>query len=206
MKPSRAAKPTNERTARALPKTISREDAGKLLAVPNVNTPTGLRNRALLELMYRCGLRISEATGLHLRDVKWADNRLHLRPEFTKGGKEAYVPVPRATMKGLERWKAVRREYAAGSQFLLTTLKGGQVNRQQAYQIVQTLARRGGLGKVNPHMLRHTFATEALADGVSIAEVQTLLRHSDVSTTMIYTHVVQPDLERKMADRGGEEW
>lgn len=193
----------SRKRSRALPKTLSKDEVRRLLEVPNLDTPTGLRNRALVELMLRCGLRVSEATGLKVRDVKWEESKLHLRSR--KGGAETYVPVPAATLRGLERWKAVRRQYAAGEPQLITTLKGRPVNRQQAYKIVAVLGRRAGLEHLHPHMLRHTFATEALARGANPVEVQHLLGHADIQTTMIYTHVVQTDLEEKMRS-WGDEW
>src|SRR3954471_24201426 len=103
---------------------LTKDEAKRLLAVPNLNAPTGLRNRAVLELMYRCGLRVSEVCGLHIRDVKWDQYRIHLRADVTKGRKEATVPVPELTMRGLERWKAIRKKYAAADPHLLLTLKG----------------------------------------------------------------------------------
>lgn len=192
---------------RKLPKTITREDAAALLAVPNLDIATGLRNRACLELMYRCGLRVSEACGITVRDVKWSDGQILLKEEISKNRTAAYVPVPATTMAGLQRWKAVRRQYARPDvPNLLITKTGHPVLRGQAYKMVNRYAERAGIGHCTPHMLRHTFATELLRDGADIRAVQEILRHKDVQTTMIYTHVSQNDLKDLVHDRGGDDW
>src|SRR5689334_19336695 len=110
---------------RQLPKTLTADEIQALMARPNVNAPTGLRNRAILALLHRCGLRASEACGLHLRDVDWREASIRIRPEVAKGGREAVVYLEPATLALLERWKTVRRQYAAGRPHLFTTLKGG---------------------------------------------------------------------------------
>src|SRR4051794_18776510 len=97
---------------RELPKTLTRDEVDALLARPNLNAPTGLRNRAMLELMVHAGLRVSEVRGVPLRDWRPRDHVLHIRPEVGKGGREAYLPLDERVEDLLERWKHVRRGYA----------------------------------------------------------------------------------------------
>lgn len=188
--------------ARKLPKTLSADEAAALLARPNVNCPTGLRNRAMLQVMYRAGLRVSECCGIHLRDLDWKTGELRLRPEVAKGGREAVVPLGRATIEWLDRWKPVRRKYAAGAPWMFVTLRGGQVDRHYAWEMVSRYARKAGIEwPVHPHILRHTYATELLREGADIREVQELLRHADVRTTMLYTHVAPERLAERIRRR-----
>ena len=186
-----------------LPKTLADVDVAALMAVPNMGAPTGLRNRCILELMHKCGLRVGETCKLHLRDVRWGEGRIHLRAEITKNNQEAFAYLDEPTAALLERWKDRRREYAARRPHLFTTLKGGPVDRRYVWSMMQRYARRAGLEPpIFPHMLRHTFATDLLRSGeFSIREVQQLLRHADVRTTQIYTHVHEEELHRKLRAR-----
>lgn len=188
--------------ARRLPKTLSEDEVRRLMAVPNLSAPTGLRNRAMLMLMHRCGLRVSETCGLHLRDVRWDEGMIHLRPEITKGHREAFAYMDEPAQQMLERWVIVRRQYAARKPHLFTTLKGGPVSRHYCFQMVRRYGRRAEIERpISPHTLRHTYATELLKEGFNIIEVQNLLRHSDVRTTTIYLHVMDAELQRKIRAR-----
>lgn len=181
---------------------LSTEEVEALLKMPNQSAPTGLRNLCMLTLMLRCGLRVSEACQLHLRDVRWRDGQIHLRPEIAKGGREAVVYLDPHTEELLRRWKETRRHYAAGKPHLFTTLKGGPVSRQYCWQMVGRYGRRAGLERrVHPHMLRHTFACQLLAEGFNIREVQQLLRHADLRTTAQYLHVIDVELAAKIRSR-----
>lgn len=187
---------------RKLPKTLSRDEVEALMARPNVDCPTGLRNRAMLALMHRSGLRVSELCGLELRDVKWQERQLHLRPEITKGRVEAVAYLDASSLELLERWKAIRRHYAARRPHLFTTLRGGPVDRRYVWEMVARYARKAGIERpVWPHVLRHTYASELLAEGFTVREVQHLLRHADIRTTSIYLHLMDADLARKIASR-----
>jgi site-specific recombinase XerD len=189
--PSQAKKPR----AKELPKVLSKDEAAALLAMPNLNVPTGLRDRCMLQLMYRNGFRVTETCLFGVRDVNWSEQVIHLRPEITKGGKEAYAPFDDATGALLERWKFARREYAAGKPTFFTTLQGGPVDRRAVYKMVVRRARKAGIDRhIHPHMLRHTFATELLAEGVELRVVQELMRHSDIRTTTLYTHIASSQL------------
>lgn len=184
---------------RRLAKTITKDEAQRLLARPNLDAPTGLRDRCMMELMYRAGLRVGEVCGLQLRDVDWDEGIIRFSG---KGDKErtAYLDAP--TLEILKRWKGVRRKYAARQPHLFTTLRGGPVNRKDVWEMVVRRAERAGIERhVTPHMLRHTFATELLGEGFNIREVQELVGHADVRTTQIYTHVMDAELKRKIRSR-----
>lgn len=173
------------------------------MARPNVRTPTGLRNRAILAMLHRAGLRASEACGLHLRDVNVREATVRIRAEVGKGGHEAVLPFDPETVTWLERWIAVRRQYAARRPHLFTTLKGGPLARQYVWEMVSRYARRAGIERpVWPHLLRHTFATELLGEGFNLEEVRRLMRHRDISTTGIYLHVRDAELAEKVRARG----
>lgn len=190
---------------RTLPKTLTSAEISALMARPNVDCPTGLRNRAMLEVMHRCGLRVSEACGVHLRDVDWNAGEVRIRPEVAKGGREAVVYLDARTLELLTRWKAVRRRHAHGNPCLFTTLRGGQVNRHYVWEMTARYARRAGIDRpVWPHMLRHSYATELLREGFNLIEVQTLMRHADIRTTVVYTHLVDAELAARVRGRVSE--
>lgn len=187
---------------RKLPKTLTADEVDALMARPNITCPTGLRNRAILELLHRAGLRASEACGIHLRDLDWKTGDLRIRGEVAKGGREAVLPLDDRTLEWLIRWKAERRRYAAGKPWMFTTLKGGQLDRRYIWEMVSRYGRRAGIeDPVWPHRLRHTYATTLLADGFTITDVQLLMRHADLRTTAIYLHVRNEDLRAKVRAR-----
>lgn len=188
--------------SRKLPKTLTSEEISGLMGRPNLDCPTGLRNRCILELMHRSGLRVSEGCGVHLRDVDWKAGELRIRPEVGKGGREAVLVLEPSTLTLLERWKAVRRRYANRAPFLFVTLRGGQVNRHYVWEMTSRYARKAGIERpVWPHMLRHSYATELLHEGFNLREVQTLMRHADIRTTVLYTHLVDVELAAKVRAR-----
>lgn len=189
-------------TRRELPQTLTDDELDALYRRCNVNCPTGLRDRCILALMARAGLRASEVCGLHLRDVDWKQHTVRIRAEVAKGGKEAVQPLDQPTIELLERWKAIRRPYAAGRPHLFCTLKGEPVDRRRVWEMTARRARRAGIDHpVWPHMLRHTFATSLLRDGFNIEEVRLLMRHSDIRTTTIYLHISNVELHDKLRRR-----
>lgn len=192
---------------RNLPQTLTADELDRLLAMPNLDVPTGLRDRCMMELMVRCGLRVSEVCGLHLRDIDWRAAEIRLRPEITKGAKEAVAYLDDPTLALLERWKPVRRQYAPGRPHLFVCIRGPQrgepVDRRRVWEMMQRRAAKAGIDKhVWNHMMRHTFATNSLGDGFTIREVQRLMRHSDLRTTAIYLEVREPELKEKVRRRG----
>ena len=178
------------RKSQRLPKVLSRGDVDRLLRAPRGTDPGALRDRALLELMYACGLRASEATDLEVGDVDLEVGVLRARG---KGSKERLVPV------GREAVSAVRVYLDRGRQVLTATTddrhlfvnrRGNGLTRQGLYKIVQRHARAVGLeDRMSPHTLRHTFATHLLAGGCDLRAVQEMLGHADIATTQIYTHL-----------------
>lgn len=185
-----------------LPKILTADQLDALLARPNIGCPTGLRNRAILELLAGAGLRASEVCGVYVRDIDWRRSELHIRPEVGKGGREARLPLDERTLSWLERWKPERRHHAAGSPWLFVTLRGTQLDRRYIWEMVSRYARKAGIeDPVWPHRLRHTFGTELLRDGFDLREVQSLMRHADIRTTVIYTHVAPERLAAKVRAR-----
>jgi integrase/recombinase XerD len=175
---------------RRLPRALSRDEVNRLLEQPRGADPLSVRDRALLELMYACGLRASEAIGLELGDVDLDEGLLRARG---KGSKERLVPIGRQALAALTRYcrdarPALLSERSQARLFL--NRRGAGLTRQGLYKIVQGHARRAGLAdKMSPHTLRHTFATHLLAGGCDLRSLQEMLGHADLSTTQIYTHL-----------------
>ncbi|HEY8278528.1 MAG TPA: tyrosine recombinase [Bdellovibrionota bacterium] len=185
---------------RRLPKTISRPDLGGILATPDTSTDEGLRDRALLELLYACGLRVSEAANLKRSQLRLPERQLRV---FGKGSKERLVPMGESAAAWLDRYLAEaypRLNPGFACEILFVTQgKGGSearpLNRQEIWALVRHYARSAGLdANVSPHMFRHSFATHLLEGGMNLRSVQQLLGHSDISTTEVYTHVEQARL------------
>lgn len=191
--------------SRDLPKFFQPDEVARLMAIPNIRRPTGLRNRAMMELMHRCGTRVGETCGIHVRDVKWSDGRINLRAAITKGNREAWIYVDSSVMAWLEQWKARRRQYAVRDHpELFITLKGAPVSPNYCWQMMQRYGRRAGIeGPCHPHMLRHTFATELINDGFNLKQVQHAMRHSNIQTTSVYLHIADPVFEAKIKSRKG---
>ncbi|MCP2298772.1 integrase/recombinase XerD [Nocardia amikacinitolerans] len=170
------------------------EAAGGAIAAENSvdGGPRGLRDRALLELLYSTGARISEMVGLDVDDLDTEDRAVVLRG---KGGKQRMVPIGRPALSAVEAYLvrgrptlAAAGKNAAGALFL--NARGGRLSRQSAWQVLQTAAERAGIGAaVSPHTLRHSFATHLLDGGADVRVVQELLGHASVTTTQIYTLV-----------------
>lgn len=182
-----------------LPVVLDKEEAELILSQPNTGCPTGLRNRAILEVMYTAGLRVSEVINLRPGDIRWESGILEIRDG--KGGKDRNVPVDSETLGWLRAWQGQR---PIRRQRFFTTLQGKPVSARYLQQLVKRLANKAGLERadmVTPHVFRHTFATELLNDNFTIREVQTLLGHTNVSTTQIYTHVKPRALSVKIQGR-----
>jgi integrase/recombinase XerD len=175
---------------RRLPKVLSREQVAKLLEQPKGSEPLALRDRALLELMYACGLRVSEAIALELTDVDLEEGMLRARG---KGSKERIVPVGRRAVDALELYCRRGRPALVGARAetrLFVNRRGAQLTRQGLYKVVQNRARSAGLAeRMTPHTLRHTFATHLLSGGCDLRSLQEMLGHADLATTQIYTHL-----------------
>lgn len=183
------------RMPRRLPRTLSEADVERLLEAPDVADPLGLRDRAMLELMYACGLRVSELVGLPLARI---DLRRGVLQVVGKGGRERLVPVGEVAADWVSRYLALARPVLAvgrPSEALFLSQQGEAMTRQNAWQRLKGHARRAGIqGSISPHGLRHAFATHLLNHGADLRAVQSLLGHADLSTTQIYTHVAKARL------------
>jgi integrase/recombinase XerD len=178
------------RKPQSLPRVLTRDEVASLLSQPRGMEPLALRDRALLELMYACGLRASEAVGLELGDIDLEEGLLCARG---KGSKERLVPVGRQAVTAVRAYCRSGRPLLIGNAVqprLFVNRRGGALSRQGLYKIVQGHARRAGLErKMSPHTLRHTFATHLLAGGCDLRSLQEMLGHADLSTTQVYTHL-----------------
>jgi integrase/recombinase XerD len=178
------------RRTQTLPRALTRGEVSRLLEQPRGTDPSALRDRSLLELMYACGLRASEAVGLELADVDLQEGVLLARG---KGAKERIVPIGGRAVAATDAYLGRGRPQLVGVQVqakLLVNRRGGGLTRQGLYKIVQGHARRAGLErKMSPHTLRHTFATHLLAGGCDLRSLQEMLGHADLATTQIYTHL-----------------
>jgi integrase/recombinase XerD len=178
------------RRGRKLPQVLTRAEIERLLSQPKGTEPTSLRDRALLELMYACGLRASEAIGLEVADVDLDEGVLRARG---KGSKERVVPIGGTAIGAvriyLERGRA-KLVNGSPEAHLFVNFRGGSLTRQGLYKIVRRHALTAGLAdRMSPHTLRHTFATHLLAGGCDLRSVQEMLGHADVATTQLYTHL-----------------
>lgn len=179
-----------------LPDVISREGAARLLDQPFPQTPTGLRDRAILEVLYGCGLRASELSGLDVRAVLLDEALLRV---FGKGSKERVVPLMGTALSALEAYLDRGRGALAGarpSPAVFLNARGGRLSRQSVHAIVEKYGRVVGLSGLHPHTLRHSFATHLLEGGADLRVVQELLGHANISTTQLYTHVDRTHVRR----------
>jgi integrase/recombinase XerD len=178
------------RQSRRLPKVLTRDEVGKLLEQPKGTEPTALRDRAMLELMYACGLRASEAVDLDVGDLDIEHAVLRARG---KGAKERLVPVGSAAITATVAYLQRGRPKLVGLRHeprLFVNHRGQGLTRQGLYKIVQRHAAAAGLkDKMSPHTLRHSFATHLLAGGCDLRAVQEMLGHADIATTQLYTHL-----------------
>ncbi len=178
------------RRAKKLPQVLNYSEVQKLLAAPRGSEPTTLRDRALLEVMYACGLRASETIGLETGDVDTQEGVLRARG---KGSKERLVPLGRQAIAAVSGYLRGGRPKLVGERHepkLFVNFRGGPLSRQGLYKIVQRHAREAGLaGQMSPHTLRHSFATHLLAGGCDLRAVQEMLGHADIATTQMYTHL-----------------
>lgn len=179
---------------RRLPVALTQDEMDRLLAAPNVEKKLGLRDRALLEMMYATGMRVSEVINLQLEDVH---PDLKLIKVFGKGSKERLVPVSNIALDWLAKYEKEVREslvlkQGRNTEFVFLNNRGGSLTRQAVWQIIKHYCQLANINKdVTPHTLRHTFATHLLENGADLRVVQEILGHSDISTTQIYTNLTQ---------------
>ncbi len=184
------------RAAVKLPQTLGREEVQRLLVQPDPSTPLGIRDRAMFELLYATGVRVSEIVSLQTHQVNLEGDYMTVRG---KGAKVRMVPFGKWAREGLLRYLAeVRARFLKGraSPFLFLTRSGKAMTRQGFWKLIRRYALAAGIEKrVTPHTLRHCFATHLLEGGADLRSVQSMLGHADISTTQIYTHVTRTRLK-----------
>ena len=193
------------RQARRLPDTLDTAAVERLLLAPDETTPAGIRDRALLELLYACGLRISEAVGLDLDDVSREGAYVRV---VGKGDRERLVPIGEPALDAIARYVDEVRPFEVRDRRtptdrggpLFLSGRGARLGRQTAWTAVRAAAARAGItGHVSPHTLRHSFATHLLEGGADLRVVQELLGHASISTTQLYTHLTGPRIKEVYA-------
>lgn len=190
--------------SKKLPKFISSSEAVKLLSAINQKCPSGARNHAILMIMYRAGLRVSEVANLALQDMDFESSMIYV--QAGKGKKDRYIPMDPSLIESCENWLKHRPE----SNFFFCTFKGTQLDDRYIREMCYRTSIKAGVfiqdgtkkKPVNPHAFRHSFATEILKSGdFNIRELQELLGHGHLSTTQVYTHVVMSETAKKFKNR-----
>jgi integrase/recombinase XerD len=185
----------------ALPKYLDTRRVDQLLESPDDSSATGLRDRAMLDLLYATGLRVSELINLRVADLDDLAGTLRV---IGKGNKQRLIPVGRQALQSIEVYRAAQRPQLLKSRvspYLFVTARGGAMTRQGFWKLLRGHGKSAGIFRgLSPHVMRHTFATHLLEGGADLRSVQTMLGHTDIGTTQIYTHVMQSRL-RQTIDR-----
>ena len=193
---------TLPKTPSRLPDVLTIDEADRLLSQPFPDGPVGLRDRAVLELLYGCGLRVSELCGLDLSELFLADGLIRVRG---KGSKERVVPISGMALQALEAYLASGRgslhtkssPLSQDGSAVFLNARGGRITRQAVHNMVARYGELVGLEGLHPHTLRHSFATHMLSGGADLRSLQEMLGHSDISTTQIYTHIDRTHLREE---------
>ena len=191
-----SAKLTMPKIEQRLPIFLNIAEVEKLLDSPDIKTIFGLRDRAMLELLYSCGLRVSELINLSFHNINLADEYIRI---FGKGNKERILPMGELAIEYLQNYENNSRKYLlktnkTDSYFLSN--RGSSMSRQNFFYIIKAYAKKAGIDKeLSPHTLRHAFATHLVQSGADLRSVQLMLGHSDISTTQIYTHIQNVQLK-----------
>ncbi len=194
------------KTGLHLPEIITYEEIVSLLEIPDKTKPRGLRNAAMLEILYGAGLRVSELINMKVKDINLKADFVRI---FGKGSKERIIPIGSYARDVTIKWIETARPMLLknySSQYLFVARAGKPMTRQSFWKILKNYARLAGLtGRVSPHTLRHSFATHLLERGADLRSVQAMLGHSDISTTQIYTHISREyliEMHKKYHPRG----
>jgi integrase/recombinase XerD len=179
-----------------LPKFLTEEEMERLLRAPDIKTDVGIRDRAMIELMYAAGLRVSELCGLKVAEV---DLDTAIVTCHGKGSKQRRIPIGKSAVHWLQRYIAVRDRLGSNNPTLFLN-RGRALTRQLAWRIIKSHAGKAQVPDISPHTLRHSFGTHLMQHGADSRSVQALLGHSDISTTEIYTHITDLHM-RKAYDR-----
>ena len=194
------------KTGRHLPGTLSVTEVEAILAIPDTNKPRELRNKAMLEILYGAGLRVSELVNMKIQDINFDASFIRI---FGKGSKERVVPIGSyartTTLEWIQRARPILLKNHS-SKYLFIARAGNPMTRQGFWKIVKKYSSLAGISRrVTPHTFRHSFATHLLEGGADLRSVQTMLGHSDISTTQIYTHISRQyliEMHKKFHPRG----
>ncbi len=185
----------------SLPKYLNLEQMNRLIAAPAQSKPTGVRDRAMLELLYAAGLRVSELCQLELSDLNLELGVLRVTG---KGGRQRLVPVGKSALTAVSHYLGTSRPTllrGRGSRYLFVTSRCGRLTRQAFWKLLILHGKKAGIFHgLTPHAIRHTFATHLLEGGADLRSVQTMLGHADISTTQIYTHVLRARLKKTVEE------
>jgi len=167
-----------------LPSVLSENEAEKIMSLPDTSTKSGIRDKAILELMYATGMRISEVAGIHIDDINLKECYLRC---FGKGGKERLIPISRNAKEAVEKYLEIRQ---SKDQNLFANLRKTKITRQGLWEIIKGYVKKSGISRnITPHTFRHSFATHLLEGGADLRAVQEMLGHADISTTQMYLHL-----------------
>src|SRR2546426_10175760 len=180
-----------------LPRFLTEEEMERLLLAPDISTDSGVRDRAMLEVMYAAGLRVSELCALNTGNI---DIDAALITCHGKGSKQRRIPIGKSAVHWLQRYFAIRKRLGSETKPELFLNRGRSLTRQAAWAIIKTHAAHAGVPDISPHTLRHSFGTHLMQHGADSRSVQALLGHTDISTTQIYTHITGLHM-RKAYDR-----
>jgi integrase/recombinase XerD len=180
-----------------IPKFLNRDQIEALLVAPDAAKPTGVRDRAMLELLYATGLRVSELCAVRIADIQFDTGVLRT---IGKGNKQRVAPVGKSALAAVRAYLGTGRVKLLGgrpSPFLFVTARGGRLTRQAFWKLLAIHGKKAGIFQnLIPHVIRHSFATHLLEGGADLRSVQTMLGHADISTTQIYTHVMRSRLRQ----------
>jgi integrase/recombinase XerD len=185
-------------TWRSLPKYLTQSEVEDLLQQPDLGDPLGLRDRAMLEVLYATGLRVSELVKIKLNEINFEGGFVRV---VGKGGKERIVPFGETAGHYIQQYMDHAFPFLSrrkkGTPYLFLSQKGGPMSRQNFWLLIQKHGKKAGISKqISPHVLRHSFATHLLENGADLRSVQMMLGHTDISTTQIYTHVTRERLKK----------
>jgi|SRR5215813_443060 len=179
----------------SLPKFLIKEEVELLLSSPNTATDIGVRDKAMLEVLYATGLRVSELINLKLSDL---DLDLGVLTTLGKGSKERTVPLGKSAIEWIKKYLSIRHRIHknSNSNYIFINKKGESLNRQTFWKIIVDYGKQANIGHITPHLLRHSFATHLLENGADLRSVQMMLGHKDITTTQIYTHITNERLKQ----------